>query len=134
MDVVPPEHNVVAAGLAAATGLGFTVMITGMPEPVQPLAEGITVYVTVPADVPVAFSTCAIDGPLPDVPPVAPDCAGAAQLNAVPLTVPDKAIPVVLPEQMDCAGGVAETFGTGFTFTVTLIGVPGQPPAIGVIT
>ena len=42
-------------------------------------------------------------------------------------------MPVVPPEQMVCEGGVAVTFGTGFTVTVTLKVDPTQPAADGVI-
>jgi len=51
----------------------------------------------------------------------------------VPATVLLNAIPVVLPEQIDCPEGVAVTLGTGFTVMVTVIGAPGQPDAEGVI-
>jgi hypothetical protein len=134
IEVVPPEHNTVAAGLAVAAGLGFTVMITGTDEPGHEFAEGTILYVIVPAEVPVAVNASVIDVPEPALPPVAPDCVGAPHVKVVPLTVLVNAIPVVVPEQIACAGGVAETFGTGLTFTVTLIGVPGHPPAEGVIT
>ena len=37
------------------------------------------------------------------------------------------------PEQTVCDEGVATAFGIGFTTTVAVIGVPGQPLAVGVI-
>lgn len=40
IDVVPPEHKVVATGVADATGFGFTVIITGTGVPVQEFAVG----------------------------------------------------------------------------------------------
>ena len=40
---------------------------------------------------------------------------------------------VELPEQIVCAVGVEVTVGIGFTITTTLIGVPMQPFAVGVI-
>ena len=43
------------------------------------------------------------------------------------------AIDVEPPEQNACEDGVAVTEGTGFTVTVTTIGVPAQEPAVGVI-
>ena len=51
----------------------------------------------------------------------------------MPVTVPLSAMDVVLPEQIVWVLGVAVTFGTGFTVTVTVIGVPGHPPAEGVM-
>lgn len=51
----------------------------------------------------------------------------------MPATVPVKATEVALPEQIVCVVGVAVTVGIGFTVTVTVIGVPGQPPAVGVM-
>jgi hypothetical protein len=71
--------------------------------------------------------------PLPAEPPDAPVCVGAAQLNVVPLTELLKEIDVAFPEQIDCPGGVATTFGTGLTVIVTLIGLPAHPDADGVI-
>ena len=40
---------------------------------------------------------------------------------------------IAAPEQIVCAGGVARTFGTGFTTTVVVIGVPVHPLAVGVM-
>ena len=40
---------------------------------------------------------------------------------------------VAFPEHKDCEFGVAVTLGVGFTETVTTIGVPLQPLAVGVI-
>lgn len=131
--VVAPEQIVAVEGVAVANGTGFTVMITGSGAPGQPFAVGITVYVTVPGDAPVANSVCAMLVPLDAVPPLAADCVGAAQLNTVPETVPVKAILVVLPEQIVCAVGVAVTLGVGFTFTVTVTGDPAQVAAVGVM-
>jgi hypothetical protein len=37
------------------------------------------------------------------------------------------------PEQMVCDAGVAVTVGVGLTTTVAVIGVPGQPLAVGII-
>lgn len=70
--------------------------------------------------------------PEPAEAPLAPDCV-TVQLYVVPVTVPLSAMDVALPEQMVCVAGVAVTVGTGLTVTVTVIGVPGQPPAEGVI-
>ena len=51
----------------------------------------------------------------------------------VPVTVLVKAIDGAVPEQTVCEDGVAVTTGVGFTVMVTVIGVPEQPPAVGVI-
>jgi hypothetical protein len=40
---------------------------------------------------------------------------------------------VVAPLQIDSAFGVASTSGNGLTVTITVIGVPLQPPAVGVM-
>ena len=56
------------------------------------------------------------------------------QLNNVPATLPVIAIVVMAdPEQMVCDAGVATAFGVGFTSTVAVTAVPGQPLAVGVI-
>jgi hypothetical protein len=53
--------------------------------------------------------------------------------NVVPTTVLDRATDVVPPEQNVCEEGVDEATGTGSTVIVTLIGLPTQPFAVGVI-
>jgi len=40
---------------------------------------------------------------------------------------------IVPAEQMVCDDGVATALGIGFTTTVAVIGVPGQPAAVGVM-
>jgi hypothetical protein len=54
------------------------------------------------------------------------------QLKEVVDTLLDKAMEVVPPEQIDCVEGDAVALGTGFTTMVTVIGLPTQPPALGV--
>lgn len=132
MPVELPEQIDWDDGVAVATGFGFTVMVTDTGVPVQPPTEGVIVYTTVPADVPVAVSVWAMDDPEPAVAPLAPDWL-TVQLKTVPLTVPLSAMDVALPEQMVCDVGVAVTFGVGLTVTVTVTGVPEQPFAVGVI-
>ena len=56
MSVVSPEHNVCVAGVAVATGIGFTVTVTTIGIPSQPFAVGVIVYVTVPVTDPVVES------------------------------------------------------------------------------
>jgi len=43
MDGAVPEHIVCVPGAAVATGMGFTVTITGTGVPEHPLAVGVTV-------------------------------------------------------------------------------------------
>lgn len=73
-----------------------------------------------------------MEEPEPATAPLAPDWL-TVQLNTVLATVPVNAMDVAVPEQMVCDVGVAVTFGVGFTVMVTVIGVPEQPPAVGVI-
>lgn len=73
MDVEPPEQNDCEAGVAVATGRGFTVMVTETGVPEQPPTVGVMVYTTVPAVAPVADNVCAMDVPEPAVAPLAPD-------------------------------------------------------------
>ena len=42
-----PEQMLCDEGLADTVGSGFTVTVASMEEPVQPLAEGVIVYVAV---------------------------------------------------------------------------------------
>lgn len=132
MDVVPGVQKVCDAGVAVATGFGFTVIVTDIGVPLQPPAVGVTVYTAVPGDVPVAVSASPIDVPEPAAAPVTPDWL-TVQLKVVPVTLPLNAMDGELPEQIVCDVGVAVTVGVGLTVTVTVMGVPGQPPAVGVI-
>ena len=117
MDVALPEQIVGAEGVAVAVGFGFTVIVTEIGVPVQPPAEGVMVYTTVPAVVPVAVSVCAIDVPEPAVAPLAPVCV-TVQLKVVPEILLVSAMDVALPEQMVWVDGVAVATGTGFTVMV----------------
>lgn len=131
--VVAPEQIVDVKGVAVTTGVGFTVMITGMGLPGQEFAEGITLYVTVPAEEPLAFNVCTMLLVLPALPPVAPLMVGVTQLNVVPGKLPESEILVVLPEQIVCAAGDAVPVGTGFTVTGIVSVFPAQPPDVDVI-
>ena len=70
--------------------------------------------------------------PVDAVAPVIPDWVTVHEY-VVPATPPVKAILVAFPEHKDCELGLAVTLGVGFTETVTTIGVPLQPLAVGVI-
>lgn len=87
---------------------------------------------TVPVEVPVAVKFCAMEVPVPEVAPVAPDCA-AIQEKEVPVTLLDNAIAVASPEQMVWLEGVAVTNGFGFTEMITFTGFPEQPFTAGVM-
>ena len=59
--------------------------------------------------------------------PVAATVLSLVQLYTVPATLPVKTMVVIAaPEQVVCEAGVATAFGTGFTTTVAVIGVPVQ--------
>ena len=78
-------------------------------------------------------SACAIE--LPD-PALAPDTFAeedTVQEKVVPATRLESAILVDCPEQMACVAGVATAAGMGLTVMVTVIGVPAQPSAVGVM-
>src|SRR6185503_14123317 len=128
-DVVDPEQ--IVCGDAVTVGVGFTVTSTVIAVPVQPLANGVIVYVTVAGVEPVSVSVCAIGLPLPLLAPLTLAGALAVQVNVVPVTVPFSTTDVVDPEQIVC--GDAVTVGVGFTVTSTVIAVPVQPLANGVI-
>lgn len=64
--------------------------------------------------------------------PLTPDCA-TVQAKVVPATLLVKTTAVAPPEQILCEEGVAVADGSGLTVTVTVTGVPAQPPAVGVI-
>ena len=66
--------------------------------------------------------------------PVTVAALSLVQLNTVPATLPVSTMVVIgLAEQIVCDDGVATAFGTGFTTTVAVIGVPPQALAVGVI-
>ena len=72
---------------------------------------------------------------LEPLPPVAPDTFVCTTVHekVVPATLLVSAIDVAVPEQIVCDEGVAVAAGIGFTVTVTVIGVPTHPLAVGVI-
>ena len=73
-DVVPPEQMVCDDGVAVATGVGLTVMVTVIGAPPQLFAVGVMVYTAVPAVVPVAVNNWEMLAPLPFVAPDTPVC------------------------------------------------------------
>ena len=129
-----PEQIVWEEGVATASGIGFTSTVAVTGAPVQPLAEGVMVKVTVIGKLVVLTSVPLI---LPNPPAFIPVTVAVLFLNQmklVPLTALVRTIVVMgVPEQTVCADGVAMALGVGFTNTVAVIGVPGQPLAVGVM-
>jgi hypothetical protein len=79
-------------------------------------------------------NVCEIDPPEPAEAPVSvPALVVTVQVNVEPATLLDNTIPVTSPEQIIGAAGVAVAVGVGLTVIVTVIGVPGQVFAVGVI-
>jgi len=132
MEGAIPEHTVCDEGVAVTVGVGLTVMVTVTGVPAQPLAVGVMVYVAVPAALPVAVNTCAIELPLPADAPLTPDWL-TVQLKVVPATGLLSAMEGATPEHTVCDDGVAVTVGVGLTVMVTVTGVPAQPLAVGVM-
>ena len=84
-----------------------------------------------PAVVPVAVRVWAMVDPEDALAPDTPDCT-TVHANVVPVTLPANATEGAFPEQMVCETGVAVSTVNGLTVTTTVIGVPGQPSAVGV--
>src|SRR5678815_2903371 len=70
MLVEAPLQIVCEAGAATTFGFGLTVITTTIGVPAQPAAEGVIVYVAVPADEVVAVNVWAIVAPRPAVAPL----------------------------------------------------------------
>ena len=129
IDVALPLHRACDAGVAVATGNGFTVMVTeaGVADE-QELADGVIVYTTVPGVRPVVDNVWLIELPPPDVAPLASVCV-AVQVKVVPATLLVSPMDVAEPEQIVWLAGVVVTSGIGFTVMVTVVVVPAQPVA-----
>jgi hypothetical protein len=93
------------------------------------------VYLTTPAVVLLLVNVWEMELPVPLLKPeiVAPDNCAADHVNVVPVTFALRAILVVAPSQIVCEDGVAVATGLGLTVIVTVIGVPAQLLAVGVI-
>jgi hypothetical protein len=126
-----PEQIVALVGVAVTSGDGLTVITIGGIVLVQPAGlVATTLYVTVPAVVPVAVRTSDILFPEPDDCPEAP-VAVAVQLYVVPAIELDNATEVDVPEQIEAVAGVAVPTGLGLIVTETDIGAPGHEFAVG---
>lgn len=134
IDVVAPEQMVDTAGVAVAVepGSGLTVTVLVMEAAAQPFAVPVIVYTAVPLPPPVATNESDITAPLLLLPPVTP-VSTTVQLKLVPDTVLLKFIGSTLPAQMVGLLGLADITGIGLTVIVTVIGLPTQPFAVGVI-
>ena len=66
---------------------------------------------------------------------VAPETSDSAtvQENVVPVTLLVSAMDGAVPEHIVCNAGVVVATGIGFTVTTTVMDVPEQPLAVGVI-
>ena len=134
--MVPPEHIVWPDGVATTLGRGFTNTVAVIGVPGQPFAVGVIVKVTV-------IGAAVVLVNVPDILPLPlaamPVTVAVLSLVHAYVVVPvvvlvAKAIVVIaIPEHLVCVAGVAIAFGVGFTITVAVIGVPGQPFADGVM-
>jgi hypothetical protein len=130
-----PEHTVCDDGVANAVGFGFTNTAAVIGAPGQPFAVGVIVKVTVTGALDVLVKVPLIlPEPLAAI-PVTDTVLSLVQLYVVPATVlPLRTIVVIaIPEHTVCDDGVATAPGVGFTNTDAVIGVPGQPLAVGVM-
>jgi hypothetical protein len=73
IDVALFEQILCDVGVAVADGIGFTVTVTATVPPAQLPAVGVTTYVAVPAEVPVAVNVCVREVPEPLEVPLTPD-------------------------------------------------------------
>ena len=95
-----PEHIVCDVGMATTSGVGFTSTVAVIGAPVQPLAVGVIVNVTVTLEV-VAFVKVPLISALPlAAMPVTVTVLSLVQLKVVPATFPLNTIVVIaVPEQ-----------------------------------
>jgi hypothetical protein len=114
-------------------GVGFTKTVAVIGAPGQPLAVGVMVKVTV-TGVFVVLVRFPLMFPLPLAAIPVTVVLFLTQLKVVEATFPESTIGVMAAaEQIVWAAGVATALGVGFTKTVAVMGVPGQPFAVGVM-
>ena len=128
------EQMVCDAGVAVASGVGFTRTVAVTGNPGHPLAVGVIVNVT-RTGAKVVFVSVPLILPVPlAAMPVTATTLSLVQLKLVPATFPVNTIGRIgLAEQMVCEAGNAVTSGVGFTVTITFIGRLVHPSAEGVI-
>jgi hypothetical protein len=129
--IAVPEQEVWDAGVATAFGTGFTVTVAVIAVPGQVRVNAVNEGVIKNDTVIGAFVVLVNEPLMSPVPfagmPVTVPVLSRDQLYDAPGTLPFITIVVIAePEQVVCAGGVATAFGTGFTVTVAVIGVPVQ--------
>jgi hypothetical protein len=120
-----PEQLACDAGVATATGVGFTTTVAVIGAPGQPLAVGVIVNVTVTGLAVVLVSEpLMLPVPLAAI-PVTVAVLFLVHANVVPPVVLELTIVVIAaPEQIVCDAGVATATGVGLTVIVNVIGVP----------
>jgi hypothetical protein len=123
------EQIVVGVGFAAAVGIGFTVItnVSGVPKHAVAVdKDGVTLMFAVMGDVPelVARNERISPEPLATKPI---DILSFVQAKLVPATAPVKLMAFVLTllQYVKSVGRI--TVGAGFTVTVAVVVVPGQP-------
>jgi hypothetical protein len=116
--VFAPLH-IVWFATGSTVGIGLTTTVAVIAAPVQPLAVGVIVNVTVTGAAVVLVNVPLIS-PLPLAAiPVTATVLSLVQLKVVPLTAPVNTIGVIAdPEHIDCDDGVATASGVGFTVMV----------------
>ena len=132
--ILLPLHEDWLAGVATATGDGFTTTVAVPAGPKQPLAVPVIENVTV-IGLAVLFTSVPEIFPLPLLPivPVTPGLS-LVQLKLAPLTeLVEEIVLIFPPEQIVCEAGVGTASGEGLTKTVAVIGDPSQPLAVGVM-
>ena len=132
--IAEPEQMVCEEGVACASGPGLTKTVAVVVGPVQPLAVGVIVKVTV-IGAKVVFVRAPDILPEPDaVIPVTVAALSLVQAYVVPVVLLVRAIVVIVaPEQMVWEAGVAIALGVGLTKTVAVVVGPAQPFAVVVI-
>jgi hypothetical protein len=128
------EQMVCVEFVATTLGVGCTKTVVVIGVPIQELAVGVMVKVTVTGAF-VVLIKLPLMFPLPVAAiPVTVALLSLVQLKAVEVTFPERAIvAIAFVEHIVCAVFVATTLGVGFTKTVVVIGAPVQELAVGVM-
>ena len=122
------EQTVCEDGAAVAVGVGLTSTVAVIGAPMQPLATGVMVKVTVTGTLVVLVSVPAIlPAPLAAM-PVTVATLSLVQLYTTPATALPLSTIVVIgtAEHTVCEDGAAVAVGVGLTVIVNVIGVPLQ--------
>ena len=128
--VAAPLHNTRSAG-TITSGVGFTLIVNSLVEPVQPSATGVTLIIEVSIEVPVLVTVKPATSPLPPEARLI-EVLSLVQLKVVPVTPPLKLkVPVPAPLHNTRSAGTV-TSGVGFTLTLNSLVGPAQPSATGV--